>query len=335
MSCYHPLHQYFQKYSDGSEKHIFVDDNSVLPFTDGYGNTWFNSRDVPCGQCIGCRLDRSREWALRCMLEAREHKNNVFVTLTYDDEHLPFNGNFQLDNYGEIVTDVIPTLQKTDVQLYIKRLRSRLQYQYGHDGLRVYYCGEYGSKTQRPHYHLILFNLPDLEYTLVSRSCAGYPLFSNEIISDCWNKGFVVCGEVNYETCAYTARYIMKKALGKYADVYQRLCIDPEFVCMSRNPGIARNYYDEESHKFYEFDKITITGSDGKPLVAKPPRYFDKLFDIDDPVRMDQIKKARARSAEESEKVRSLYSSLSKEQYLCLQEGNKISSLKKLTRGLE
>ena len=94
--------------------------------------------DLPCGQCIGCRLERSRQWAIRCVHEASLHERNCFITLTYRDECLPTNGSLDLDAF----------------QKFMKRLRRRFG-----EGVRFFHCGEYGENFGRPHYHAILFNL--------------------------------------------------------------------------------------------------------------------------------------------------------------------------------
>lgn len=339
MPCYSPLHMYFDKDTpDGKEKHIIVNDNSVLPYIDARdGHIYSEARDVPCGKCVGCQLDRSREWALRCMLEASKYKKNAFVTLTYDNEHLPMNGQLQDDLYGEQVTDESPTLVKKHPQDFIKRLRSRLKYDYDHDGLRVFYCGEYGSDRGRPHYHLLLFNLPDQLIFRPSgfKSHSGLNLYSIPVIEDCWNYGFVVIGDVTWESCAYTARYILKKAFGSSSVEYFNKIIVPEFICMSRRPGIAKLDFDLNHDKYYEFDAITITGADGKPMVCKPPRYFDKLFDFLDSDRLAEIKDSRRESAQ-NRMARALdRTSLSEKEYLKLQESNKLSSIKRLKRGYE
>src|SRR3954449_8205389 len=88
---------------------------------------------LPCGQCIGCRLERSRQWAMRCVHENKMHPRSSFVTLTYDDKNIPPAGS----------------LSKRDFQLFMKRLRKSQS-----NPLRFFACGEYGETTHRPHYHV-------------------------------------------------------------------------------------------------------------------------------------------------------------------------------------
>jgi hypothetical protein len=101
--------------------------------------------ELPCGQCIGCRLERSRQWAMRCLHESSLYDRNAFVTLTYDDEHLPPGGSL---NYP-------------DFQRFMKRLRKNSK-----SPIRFYMGGEYGESTLRPHFHVCLFgyDFPDKVY---------------------------------------------------------------------------------------------------------------------------------------------------------------------------
>ena len=167
---------------------------------------------VPCGQCIECRLAKSRDWANRCMLEAKQHDDNCFLTLTYDDKHLHFAQHVDVDS-GEV--DIRPVLFKRDLQLFFKRLRKKMQ-KYGFDNIRYFACGEYGDEGGRPHYHVILFNctFPDLKQAGYSDVCPDKPMFKSKTLDEIWQKGACMVAEVNWETCAYTARYCMKKITG-------------------------------------------------------------------------------------------------------------------------
>lgn len=144
---------------------------------------------IPCGKCPGCKLEQSRQWAVRCLHEKRLHTESCFVTLTYDDAHLP-PGN---------------TLVKADLQNFLKRLR--------HDtgpGLRFFACGEYGSKTLRPHYHLLLLNSDFADKKLI-KSGSAYNLYGSARLSKLWPFGHHALGDVTFESAAYVARYCMKK----------------------------------------------------------------------------------------------------------------------------
>lgn len=256
--------------------------------------------DVPCGRCIGCRLEKSRKWAMRCVMEAQQHKDNCFLTLTYAPEFLPADGS----------------LVKRDLQLFIKRLRKAFS------GVKIRYfaCGEYGEKFARPHYHLILFGFCPLDYrskkcTRVSSalSCLLSPsdslrppaILLNQSLDDdsnltvtysrsiesIWGLGHVAVGDMTFESAAYVARYCLKKITGDDADEHYQ-GRQPEFIVMSRKPGIAADWFDKFSGDVYPGDKCFARG-----VLCKPPRYFDKLLEKLDPLLYTEIKEARKQYA--------------------------------------
>ncbi|QCS36577.1 replication initiator protein [Capybara microvirus Cap3_SP_469] len=238
--------------------------------------------EIPCGHCLECRLDYSRQWANRCMLEAQSYKHNYFVTLTYDDLHLPMNEYVDVDG----VLQLSPTLVKRDLQLFMKRLRKKFG-----DNIRFYACGEYGSKTHRPHYHLILFNFNPNDLIFLKQNFQGDLYYTSPGLESCWKYGYSMIAEVNWNTCAYVARYIVKKQFGENAD-YKKFNYEPEFTLMSRKPGIARDWYENHKDNLYDYDAIYI--KDGIPV--KPSKYFDRLYDIDYSAQMEEIKKVRLES---------------------------------------
>ena len=130
MPCFGPLVAYYAAEVSESGKRRLV-------FDKRHSHSGVKIQ-LPCGQCIGCRLERSRQWAIRCMHEKSLYSLSSFLTLTYDDDHLPPNG----------------TLVKRDFQLFMKRLRWEMG-----DGIRFFACGEYGDGNLRPHYHALLFNV--------------------------------------------------------------------------------------------------------------------------------------------------------------------------------
>ncbi len=336
MACYHPLPAYYRIDDESGKKRlVFVDDNT-LPAYEKDGYVYHGKLEIPCGQCIGCRLEYSRQWAVRCLLEAMKWENNYFLTLTYDDDHLPESLPSVIDDdTGEVLEcfDTNPLVPE-HCRSFIKNLRRQLKYHYNHQGLRVYYCGEYGSISGRPHYHLILFNIPELPLTFWKRNHEGSPMYNCDFIDKIWKKGYSVIAEVNWNTCAYVARYMIKKHKGKDFSYYEQNGLVPEFSGCSRRPGIARTFYDERKQLVYKTDEIFVVGSRGKVQSLRPPRYFDRLYDIDNPSDFKIIKKKRMRSSLEALKRLKETTSLSKKQYLALKEGNKLSSIKKLTRNL-
>lgn len=236
--------------------------------------------DVPCGQCLQCRLDYARVWSERCMLEAASHEHNWFLTLTYDDYFLP---------YGE---KDYPTLKPEDLTAFMKNLRERYSTLYDLDGIRFFGCGEYGDHTARPHYHLLVFGLPVPDIKLHSVSSAGFDIFTSDFLNSIWKKGFVTLGEVTYQSAAYTARYCQKKA-GKDLPDYDALGIKKEFVRMSRRPGIGGLYYAQNADEIARTDKIYLP--EGK--ISSSFRYFDRLAERDGRS-LDLIKDNRRKRAE-------------------------------------
>lgn len=259
----------FLKLPDYYEKHVTDIINSVVP-----DNLIKKSEflQIPCGQCLACRLDYSKNWATRCYGESLYHDNNYFITLTYDDDHVPYGS---INNY---------TLKKEDFQKFIKALRN-----YGFKDLRYFGCGEYGDDTHRPHYHVILYNcfLPDLTQEIpysnngkiqkISKTDKdGDPFYYSEIIKNAWHgNGNIIIGRCTYHSCAYVARYVCKKAKGINKNIYDSLGIEPEFVLMSRRPGIGQQFIIDNYDKFKDNPAIFIPSE--SPFLSSFGKYFTKI----------------------------------------------------------
>lgn len=262
-------------------------------------------QEIPCGQCIECRLSYSKMWAQRSICEAlMSERDCYFLTLTYDDEHLPAPVlSFpRIDIPGVVVEHpvLLHPLKKDDMTAFIKRLRAHFQYSAGEVGIRFLFCGEYGETYGRPHYHMLLFNvfLPDLELAFNRSLLSGKDIayFKSDTISKCWRNGFVSISPLTWENAAYTCRYVLKKRKGKSLEEYERACelyacepLPAEFVNMSRNPGIGRAYYEENKGFIYSFDLVQMPNG----LQAKPAKYYDDLYDLEFPEALEAIKKAR------------------------------------------
>lgn len=304
MPCYHPLHAFQIGFTDEGKKKLKICSGKTETLIDytrqGFKELqrpptpWEESHfqcnqdfiPIPCGQCIGCRLEYSKQWATRCMLEAKKYEHNYFVTLTYDNEHLP------ITDYTDPVSGVIGqsmTLVPRDHTLFMKRLRK----EYG-DNIRYYMCGEYGDESLRPHFHYILFNLPLDDLKVYKINSDGQPLYNSERLQKLWPNGYVVVANVTFQTCAYVARYVTKKLTGKKADHYTRFNLERPFVRMSRRPGIARDWFNENFDTIYQRDEIVLENG----LSVRPPRYFDKLFEVDYPDELETIKEYRRNAAE-------------------------------------
>lgn len=221
--------------------------------------------ELPCGQCVGCRLERSRQWAVRCLHEASLHEDNCFVTLTYSEENIPDDGS----------------LDKRHWQLFAKRLRKRL------GSFRFFHCGEYGERLARPHYHACLFglNFPDRKY--YKDVGAKARLDTSDLLDDIWGLGFCTVGDVTFESAAYVARYVMKKVTGKEADSHYD-GLQPEYVTMSRRPGIASDWFRKWSNEVYPSDEVIVRGHP-----CRPPRFYDNLLEAGEPSVFDAVKRKR------------------------------------------
>lgn len=286
--------------------------------------------EIPCGHCIGCRLDYAKEWANRCMLEAKEYKHNEMLTLTYNEENLPVT---KTEKTHEGIVEHA-TLVKKDVQDFLKRLRQTWKRKYNWENIRFYMCGEYGELNGRPHYHLIMFNLPVFDKEYLNTNKKGYEQMTSKEIEAIWGKGRIALSPVNWETCSYVARYIMKKQKGPGSkEYYEEKGQIPEYVCMSRNPGIARNYYEQKKDTIYLTDEIFIPTKNGIQKV-RPNRYFDKLYDIEEPGIMSDIKRKREAKAEASLKNEINRTDLKKTMYLKVKEANKKAQTRTLKRDL-
>lgn len=256
---------------------------------------------LPCGQCFACRLARSRDWANRMMMELPYHDESYFLTLTYNDANVPRNPYEFDEETGEILAESL-SLNPKDLQLFMKRLRDQQRYHHSNK-IKFYACGEYGSQTERPHYHLIVFGLKltDKEPFGHSDVCSGAPYFTSKTLERLWPYGYVGVANVTWETCAYVARYVTKKRTGQSAEYYEMFNLVPEFSRMSH--GIGERYYEEHRDQIYEFDRIHIKTAQ-KGISTRPPRYYDKMYDIEYHDQLELLKKNRVRSADRTVKAK-------------------------------
>ena len=329
MSCYHPVYAYKSKFVNPETGKAVI---KFHPRPDQMDK--FEPIALPCGQCLGCRIEYSRQWANRLMLEREAHDAAWFCTFTYGDDHVP-RSYYPDPETGEAIPSL--TLRKRDFQLLMKRIRRR----FPDDHIRFFACGEYGSQTFRPHYHAIIFglHLDDLvPYKTVREGGELYTYYNSAKLQSCWLDsdgnpiGFVVVGEVTWESCAYTARYVTKKLNRKEHDFYEKHRICPEFSLMSRRPGIARDYY--ESHPgVFDSDYINISTPKGGRKF-RPPRYFEKLFEIEDPVRSKELKEIKKRLALDAQKSKLSKTSLELDELLAVEEQNFTDKIKPLRRNL-
>lgn len=287
MTCFNPLTLYFPKakpidFQEWPEQKQKSHNKAKF-----YPRKGYYSIEVPCGHCLGCRLDHADTWATRISIEAKNWDKNCFVTLTYNNPNLPKNG----------------TLVKKDIQDFLKRLR------YYHKGektwvnpkngkienpIRYFCCGEYGPKGGRPHYHMAIFNYKPDDLKLYKQNHCGQNLYMSAELQKIWGKGFVIIGELEPESASYIARYVQKKAgLQPKTRIYRwkpdgtkeqikrkQERID-EFILMSTGVGIGRKWW-EENKKFAKKWGYIPLKIDGKVKTKTIPRYFKKLWEAED-----------------------------------------------------
>lgn len=205
MPCYAPAKAYYSAEKGESGKRALV-------FKASQSHSGAPLR-IPCGQCIGCRLDKAREWTIRLTHEQKLHNRSCFLTLTKKD-------------IGD------GSLHKTELQNFIKRLRHHTG-----DGLRYYGVGEYGGKFGRPHYHVLLlsFDFDDKRLWMPGKREGEY-IYRSSLLEKLWTEGHSSIGECTPDSIAYVARYVTKKITGPQADLHYKGA-EPEFSLMSLSPA--------------------------------------------------------------------------------------------------
>lgn len=267
MPCYYPLNG-FRNVGGGicfSRK-----DSTGLPMK------------VACGQCLGCRIERTAHWSARIMHEASLHEDNCFLTLTYDDDKLPPNGS----------------LDKTAFPLFMKRLRQSVwRKDAGSNKIRYFHCGEYGTDFDRPHYHALLFGY-DFDDKVQWSKRGDYPTWRADSLERLWTAGFSEIGTVTSSSAAYVASYLFKKVGGARAsDHYQNVDkstgeiseIIPEYATMSRRPGIGKGWFEKYQNEVFPSDEVIVNGKQ-----KKPPRFYDDLHREVNEEQADKVKRDRA-----------------------------------------
>ena len=316
MSCYAPLRGIYKGTDENGKKIL-----KIVPF-DARVSEMFDSNtkyyELPCGHCAGCREDQAREWANRLLMEYQYEKDAWFLTLTYSkwyEDHLKRDG-VDLDT-GEFKKWL--SLDKRDLQLFMKRLRKRFPDQ----KIRFYAAGEYGSK-ERPHFHLILFGLklhtdtdkfPDEKLIPCGRSETGHQYYRIKCIEDCWRDtknrklnldakaagldpnliGFISFEPANYYTFKYVASYVTKKIGIKPNLTYELEGRSPPFSVSSRRPGIGYQYYIDHQEEMLD-GMFYLSGVDGV-VKCSPPDYFKKKFKEERPQEAELLSERNMKKA--------------------------------------
>ena len=272
---------------------------------------------VPCGKCLQCRVNYAQTWATRISVESQYHKHSYFLTLTYKEEEVPVVNMITGELYRQVKDPVDyvngkmyerMTLLKKDMQDYIKRLRKQANQKgymdEGEKSIRLFYCGEYGPKTFRPHYHGIFmgFQIPDLKM-IPGSGRHGNVYFRSEWMESVWKHGAVIIGDASFQSAQYVARYAIKKQIdaGKVVsentgetlkELYQKAGIQEEFISMSKKPGLGSQYYQDHKEELYNGSgKIYLQNG----RIVGPPKYFDMLRDA------EQYKKERGEALQQLE----------------------------------
>ncbi|AXH73252.1 MAG: replication initiator protein [Microviridae sp.] len=280
MACVKPLKAFWRSRSRDAITFDINKSATRIPFV------------LPCGRCIGCRMEKARQWGLRCLHEKKLWPHNQYVTLTYNDESLPPGGSVCL----------------RDIQLFMKRLR-KAKGSCKENPLRFFLGAEYGDENKRPHYHALLFNcnFPDKLFWTYNKR--GEPLYTSRELSDLWGAGHCSLGEVTFDSAVYCAKYAMKKinitehssdaaraeydrryvVYDEFGEVFER---SPEFAVMSRRPGIGSGYYDRFGSEVRTHDNVVVNGRE-----VRPPRFYDSRSEQCDSERFAVVKAQRKAAA--------------------------------------
>lgn len=249
MTCYQPVRAYKSAVFNRDTGKYGITFNPHAALIEG------GSFFVPCGRCVGCRVDRSIAWGIRAHCEAQMHEKNIFLTLTYDDQHIPEDHSLSL----------------RDLQTFMKRLRKHAY----PSKIRFLAAGEYGPKTLRPHYHALIFNL-DFNDKIKVAIRNQLPVYTSETLAEIWQSGSHEIGTVTFKSAKYVARYCMKKIGGPEADNHyyrqspvngQYYRVAPEFQTSSK--GLGQSWFDKYRNDAFPSDFLVL---DGKKV--KPPRFF-------------------------------------------------------------
>ncbi len=252
MPCYHPIR-------------VGVHRKSIFE-----GRRLEYAQEVPCGHCLGCRAEQGRQWAVRMIHEAQMHEFSWFATLTYSDKEMPDNAS----------------LCPEDFRGFVKRLRRR----HPDERISYYGCGEYGGRTQRPHYHAVLFGAQFLD-RYSDPDPRRDKIWRADSLDDAWRLGFAELGTVTMASASYVAGYVRKKmraADETRADPITGEMLHPEFARMSRRPAVGRRWIEKFWEDVYPRDFVVVDG-----VEAKPPRYYDKWMDQHHPEMMEEVRQKR------------------------------------------
>lgn len=318
MPCYHPIAA-LQPTAGGpllfaAPEHFYLHND-------------YRTLEIACGQCTGCRLTRSRHWAIRCLHEKQMHKYSCYLTLTFQGKQW-HGASLNHDYFADFIKRLrsrITRLERRRARLIAKakranshaelatvlaplgpgenqnRLPSLLTSYDDQDKakqIRYYMGGEYGEKYGRPHFHALLFGVDFQDRQLYRASLQGHNLYTSPTLTSLWKHGLATVGELTFESAAYVARYVMKKKTGD-GNTKNYQIIDPEtgeihvrkkeYNTMSRRPGIGSSWMEKYAEDVYSnTGKVVIRGHQ-----QNPPRYYDKLYKQIDQAHLEHLKYVR------------------------------------------
>lgn len=266
MPCYQPVKAFYGKMLPSGKREIV--------FSSGQAQSCLDLK-LPCGTCIGCRLERARQWAMRCVDEASLHRDNSFITLTFSDSNLPSNRSLDVGIF----------------QRFMKRLRKELD----PVKVRFFHCGEYGPKTARPHYHSLIFGYSFPDRSFLKTTPSDEKIYTSAQLDRVWGNGYSSVGDLTFGSAAYVARYHLKKVGSVVSDDHyvnpkSGELLAPEYVTMSRRPGIGASWYAKFKSDVYPRDSRVIKGVDTKPC-----KFYDSRYELDDPAGYRALKLRRSR----------------------------------------
>ena len=263
MSCFNPRIAFQAGLNENGKKHVKFArlrvDWSIKDYKLHYGDSIFL---MPCGQCEGCKLEKARDWATRCVLEAKYHSESCFLTLTYSDENLPSS----LDEHKKNLNSFIDSLRNAGLKI------------------RYFGCSERGSRTKRLHAHVILFGWCPGDLELYSKGSNGDFLYTSKTLEKYWTKGFSIVGFMTFQSAGYVARYTLKKSGSD----------DESFIFMSIRPGIGFQYLKDNAEIIVRYD--SVYGEFGDSSTAPVPRYFNRFLSEWFPKEYEKLQAKRLRN---------------------------------------
>ena len=283
MPCFFPKQVFFTLRTDGKKEVRFSNQNARL-WREGKPLVGENRGTLPCGWCVGCRMDKSQSLAVRASHELIMSPRSCFLTLTYADKFLPKDGSVRKEVAKKFMHDL---RQRCARGFEYVDLKGKTQFYQQSEGIRFLSCGEYGDNFERPHYHFLIFNFDFLDRRFFKRSRGGR-IYVSETLSRLWPYGHHGIGMVTFESAAYVARYVHKKIVGDLAEEHYQ-GRNPEFVEYSRMPGLGRPYLEQYINDIYPRDHVIVQ----RDRKVKVPQYYDRVIKVLYPDLWKQVSDAR------------------------------------------